>query len=70
MVPLISVVDDDLSIRKSLDRLMRSAGLQVNLFACSLSPGELPACRNGRPTGLPSSSPQTVPDIPGFSVHL
>jgi FixJ family two-component response regulator len=33
MAPLISVVDDDVSVRKSLDRLMRSAGLQVSLFA-------------------------------------
>jgi FixJ family two-component response regulator len=33
MAPLISVVDDDISVRKSLDRLIRSAGLQVRLFA-------------------------------------
>ena len=30
---LVSVVDDDISVRKSLHRLMRSAGLEVNLFA-------------------------------------
>ena len=33
MAPLISVVDDDISVRKSLDRLIRSAGLEVNVFA-------------------------------------
>jgi FixJ family two-component response regulator len=30
---LISVVDDDTSVRRSLDRLIRSAGLEVNVFA-------------------------------------
>jgi FixJ family two-component response regulator len=29
---LVSVVDDDISVRRSLDRLMRSAGLEVNMF--------------------------------------
>ena len=33
MVPLVSVVDDDVSVRKSLDRLMRSARLEVRVFA-------------------------------------
>jgi FixJ family two-component response regulator len=33
MAALISVVDDDISVRKSLDRLIRSAGLEVRLFA-------------------------------------
>ena len=33
MAPLISVVDDDISVRKSLDRLIRSAGLAVSVFA-------------------------------------
>jgi FixJ family two-component response regulator len=33
MAPLISVVDDDISVRKSLNRLIRSAGLDVRLFA-------------------------------------
>jgi len=33
MAPIISIVDDDFSIRKSLDRLVRSAGLEVRLFA-------------------------------------
>jgi len=33
MAPLISVVDDDISVRKSLDRLIRSAGLEVSAFA-------------------------------------
>ena len=33
MASLISVVDDDISVRKSLDRLIRSAGLEVRLFA-------------------------------------
>ncbi len=32
MAPLISVVDDDPSVRKSLDRLIRSARLDVTLF--------------------------------------
>jgi FixJ family two-component response regulator len=33
MAPLVSVVDDDVSVRKSLDRLLRSAGLEVRVFA-------------------------------------
>lgn len=33
MTPLVSVVDDDISVRKSLDRLIRSAGLEVRLYA-------------------------------------
>ena len=32
-MPIISIVDDDISIRKSLDRLIRSAGLKVLVFA-------------------------------------
>jgi FixJ family two-component response regulator len=30
---VVSIVDDDISVRRSLDRLMRSAGLEVNVFA-------------------------------------
>ncbi len=33
MAPIISVIDDDISVRKSLDRLIRSASLQVRVFA-------------------------------------
>jgi len=33
MVPLISVVDDDVSVRKSLDRLIRSVRMDVKVFA-------------------------------------
>jgi FixJ family two-component response regulator len=33
MPPIVSVVDDDVSVRKSLDRLMRSARLEVRVFA-------------------------------------
>jgi len=33
MAPLVSVVDDDVSVRKSLDRLIRSAGMNVRVFA-------------------------------------
>ena len=33
MTPLISVVDDDVSVRKSLDRLIRSVRLDVTVFA-------------------------------------
>ncbi len=33
MTPLISVVDDDVSVRKSLDRLIRSVRLEVTVFA-------------------------------------
>ena len=32
MAPLISVVDDDSSVRTALDRLMRSVRINVNLF--------------------------------------
>jgi FixJ family two-component response regulator len=33
MQALVSVVDDDVSVRKSLDRLIRSARLEVRVFA-------------------------------------
>ena len=33
MAPLVSVVDDDISVRKSLDRLIRSAQLETRVFA-------------------------------------
>ena len=33
MAPIILIVDDDISVRKSLDRLMRSAGMGVRVFA-------------------------------------
>ena len=33
MVPLVAVVDDDVSVRKSLDRLIRSVPLAVRAFA-------------------------------------
>jgi FixJ family two-component response regulator len=33
MVPLVSVVDDDISVRKSLNRLIRSVRLDVTVFA-------------------------------------
>jgi len=33
MAPLVSVVDDDSSVRTALDRLMRSVRMDVNLFA-------------------------------------
>ena len=33
MMPMIAVVDDDVSVRESLDSLLRSAGLRVRVFA-------------------------------------
>ncbi len=33
MVPLISVVDDDISVRESLESLIRSVGMEVRVFA-------------------------------------
>ena len=33
MPPVISVVDDDISVRKSLDRLIRSVRMEVKVFA-------------------------------------
>ena len=33
MAPLVAVVDDDVSVRKSLDRLIRSVRLEVKVFA-------------------------------------
>jgi FixJ family two-component response regulator len=33
MAPLISVVDDDISVRKSLDRLIRSMRMEAKMFA-------------------------------------
>ena len=33
MIPLVAVVDDDFSVRESLESLLRSAGLGVKVFA-------------------------------------
>jgi FixJ family two-component response regulator len=33
LAPLVSVVDDDISVRRSLSRLIKSARLDVNVFA-------------------------------------
>jgi FixJ family two-component response regulator len=33
MAPLAAVVDDDISVRESLESLIRSAGLEVKVFA-------------------------------------
>jgi FixJ family two-component response regulator len=33
MAPIISVIDDDISVRKSLDRLIRSVRLEARVFA-------------------------------------
>jgi FixJ family two-component response regulator len=33
VMPLVSVVDDDISVRKSLERLIRSAQLETKVFA-------------------------------------
>ena len=33
MAPVLSVVDDDISVRRSLDRLLRSVGVEVRVFA-------------------------------------
>jgi FixJ family two-component response regulator len=33
MAPLVAVVDDDISVRESLESLIRSVGLEVRLFA-------------------------------------
>jgi FixJ family two-component response regulator len=33
MTPLAAVVDDDISVRESLESLIRSAGLEVRVFA-------------------------------------
>jgi FixJ family two-component response regulator len=33
MAPLVSVVDDDISVRRSLDRLIRSVRLEVRVFS-------------------------------------
>jgi FixJ family two-component response regulator len=33
MAPLISIIDDDISVRKSLARLIRSVSLEVRVFA-------------------------------------
>ena len=33
MAPLAAVVDDDISVRESLESLFRSAGLEVSVFA-------------------------------------
>lgn len=33
MAPLVEVVDDDISVRESLESLIRSAGLEVQVFA-------------------------------------
>lgn len=44
-MPTVTVVDDDISVRKSLGRLIRSAGLEVRVFATAeefLSSAQIP----------------------------
>src|ERR1700760_3508722 len=48
-VPIVFVVDDDISVRESLELLISSAGLQPQLFASaeeflSRPPGLVPSC--------------------------
>ena len=45
MEPLIAVVDDDISVRESLESLIRSAGMAVTVFA---SAEQFLNSRNGR----------------------
>ena len=45
MEPLIAVVDDDISVRESLESLIRSVGMEVRVFA---SAEEFLNSRNGR----------------------
>ena len=33
MIPLVAVVDDDFSVRESLESLIRSVGMSVTVFA-------------------------------------
>lgn len=61
---LVLVVDDDPSVRKALDRLLRSADLEVKVFACA---AELLAfARPPRPSCLVLDL--HLPDMDGFEV--
>src|SRR5262245_3826659 len=63
--PLVFVVDDDVSVRESLELLIRSAGFAVETFA---SAGEfLGRQRVDRPSCLLLDV--TLPDFSGFDVQ-
>ena len=46
MAPLVSVVDDDVSVRKSLDRLIRSVRFDVRVFASAEEFLSLDSCNS------------------------
>ena len=65
MAPLISVIDDDISVRKSLNRLIRSAGLEVNVFASA----EEFLNSNHRPNSDCLILDVRLPGISGIDLH-
>lgn len=62
--PLVLVVDDDPSVRKALDRLLRSAGLEVATFDCAAA--LLAFERPPRPSCLVLDL--HLPDMDGFEL--
>ena len=60
MTPVVSIVDDDVSVRKSLQRLIRSVRMEVEVFA---------SAEEFLNSGRPSSSDCLILDVrlPGMS---
>jgi FixJ family two-component response regulator len=65
MAHLVSVVDDDISVRKSLERLIRSVGLEVNVFA---SAEEFLSSANARKTDCLILDVR-LPGMSGIELH-
>jgi FixJ family two-component response regulator len=63
--PLISIVDDDLSVRRALRRLVQGAGYSVETFASALE--FLDACPSGRAACLVLDI--HLDGMSGFDVH-
>ena len=64
-VPLISIVDDDLSVRRALHRLVQGAGYSVETFASGLE--FLDSCPSGRTACLVLDI--HLDKMSGFDVH-
>ena len=65
MAPLISVIDDDISVRKSLDRLIRSVRLEARVFASA----EEFLNSNHRPNSDCLILDVRLPGISGIDLH-
>ena len=66
MAPLVAVVDDDISVRESLESLIRSAGMAVKLFVSAEDLVNSPASLQG---GLSYILDVRLPGMSGIELH-